>query len=123
MTNDEQSYNVAKIRELLNSAFMPEGLRRFCQDRPVFSLVVAKFGPGHGLDDMVDEVIEYCRTQLLFDELLAEIEQVNPRQYATLEVHHRLTCLHVDTQQLVASACGFDRVRCANRDAYVSGER
>jgi len=30
---------------------------------------------------MVDRVIDYCQTHLLFDELLAAIEEVNPRQY------------------------------------------
>ena len=40
---------------------------------------------------------------------------VDSRQSATVEGRHRVTCLHVDTRQLVASACGIDRVQCANR--------
>jgi nucleoside phosphorylase len=76
---------IATIRELLTAAFTPEDLRRFCQDRPAFRAVVASFGPGHGLDDMVDRVIEHCRTQLLWEELLTDVAQVRPRQYARLE--------------------------------------
>jgi hypothetical protein len=85
MDKDPQSYNIAAIRELLLVAFTPAELRRFCQDRPPFRPIVYKFGPGHGLDDMVDEVMDYCRTQLLWDELLAEVKEHNPRQYARFE--------------------------------------
>lgn len=84
MTDDPQSYSIAAIRELLLAAFSPEELRRFCQDRPPFRAIVYRFGPGHGLDDMVDEVIDYCRTRLLWDELLAEVKDENPQQYARL---------------------------------------
>ena len=81
-SNDAQEYNIAAIRQLLLAAFTPEELRRFCEDRPDFQLVVRRFGPGHGHDDMVDELITYCRNFLLFPELLAELKQYNPRQYA-----------------------------------------
>jgi hypothetical protein len=30
---------------------------------------------------MVDRVVEYCGEFLLWDELIAEVEQVNPKQY------------------------------------------
>jgi hypothetical protein len=30
---------------------------------------------------------------------------VDPGKHATVEIHHDLTCLHVDTEQLVARAC------------------
>jgi formylglycine-generating enzyme required for sulfatase activity len=82
MTNDTPEPDIAKIRQLLLAAFTPEELRRFCDDRPTFRPVVNRFGPGHGHDDMVDELITYCKTYLLFPELLAELKQHNPRQYA-----------------------------------------
>ena len=82
MTQGPQAYDIAKIRQLLTEAFTPEELRRFCLDRPLFQPVVDRFGPAHGLDDMVDEVSDYCRTQLLFAPLLAELQAANPRQYA-----------------------------------------
>jgi hypothetical protein len=50
-------------------------------DRPVFRPVVKNFGPGQGLDDMVDEVIAYCGTVLLWGELLAGVREVSPRRY------------------------------------------
>jgi hypothetical protein len=60
------------IRELLLAAFTAEELRRFCSDRPTFRPVTKRFGPGHGLDDMVDEVMTYCDTYIYFPELLDE---------------------------------------------------
>ncbi|MBN1139663.1 MAG: metallophosphoesterase [Anaerolineae bacterium] len=82
---DPDNPPIAAIRGLLIDAFTPQKLRSFCQDRPQFQDLVNHFGPGYGLDDMASEVIDYCRTQLLWDELLAEIAVVNPRQYARFE--------------------------------------
>jgi len=80
--NDTQQYNIAAIRQLLLAAFTPEELRRFCYDRPDFRLVARRFSPRHSLEDMADELITYCDNYLLFPELLAELKQHNPRQYA-----------------------------------------
>jgi hypothetical protein len=74
-------YDLAAIRELLLAAFTAETLHRFLYDRPPWRPVVAHFGPGQGLDSMVDEVIIYCETHLLWAELLADVERDNPRQY------------------------------------------
>jgi formylglycine-generating enzyme required for sulfatase activity len=82
MSNSVQEYNIAAIRQLLLAAFTAEELRRFCYDRPDFRPVVRRFGPGHGLDDMADELITYCENYLLIPELLAALKQHNPRQYA-----------------------------------------
>jgi formylglycine-generating enzyme required for sulfatase activity len=81
-SNGAQEYNLATIRQLLLAAFTPEELRRFCYDRPTFRPVVNRFGPGYGHDDMVDELITFCDRYRYFPELLAEIKQANPRQYA-----------------------------------------
>ena len=75
------------VLHLLLAAFTPEDLRRFCRDRAEFQPVVARFGPGQGQDDMVDRVIDHCRTQLLWDELLTQVAQINPRQYSRFESH------------------------------------
>jgi len=83
-------YNISAIRELLLAAFTSETLHRFCLDRPLFQPVVAEFGAGQGLADMADEVISFCRTQLLFDDLLAEVSRLNPRQYARFEPSLRI---------------------------------
>jgi formylglycine-generating enzyme required for sulfatase activity len=79
MTED---YDLATIRQLLLAAFTANELHRFCTDRPTFRPVVDNLGPGHGLNDMVDEILTYCEKRLLFDELLFEVRHVNPRQYA-----------------------------------------
>ena len=86
---DPDNPPIAAIRALLEDAFTPEKLRRFCQDRPQFADLITHFGPGHGLDNMVDEVIDYCRVLLLWDELLAEVAKVNPNQYARHEARLR----------------------------------
>jgi len=82
---DPDNPPVAAIRNLLLAAFTPEDLRRFCQNQPAFRPLIASFSSGHGLDDMIDRVIDYCRTKLMWDELLAEVARVNPRQYARFE--------------------------------------
>ena len=81
MTGDAQDYNIGTLRKLLEAAFTAEELRTFCYDRPAFRPVVNQFGRGHGLADMVQEVIVFCEKRLLFDELLAEVRQWNPGQY------------------------------------------
>jgi hypothetical protein len=91
ITNDGQTHNVAAIRELLRASFWPQELRRFCQDRAVFRPIVVSFSPAHGLDEMIDHVIDYCEIHLLFDELLAEVKLLNPRQYVRFE--HQLALL------------------------------
>jgi hypothetical protein len=89
MAGEPQTHNIGAIRRLLLAAFTPEGLRHFCQDHPPFQPVVPRFGPGQGLDDMVAEVIDHCQTQLLFDELLAQVQAENPRQYARFGPYSR----------------------------------
>lgn len=70
-----------ELRRLLNAAFDAPGLRRFCQVREPFRRVVAQFGPGHALEDMVDRVLDYTRIYLLWDELLAGVAEANPYQF------------------------------------------
>jgi formylglycine-generating enzyme required for sulfatase activity len=82
MTNQTQDHNIATIHQLLLAAFTPEELRRFCYKRPTFRPIVDLFGPGLGFTDMVDRVVEYCDRHVLLDQLLTEVAQTNPRQYA-----------------------------------------
>ena len=82
MNNLPKDPDLETVRSLLLAAFTAKELRRFCLARPIFRPVVDCFGPEQGQDDMVDEVIEYCRVKLLWPELLAEIQEENPRQYA-----------------------------------------
>ena len=82
---DPDNVPYAAIRDLLEEAFTPETLRRFCQDRPAFEPLLRGFSPADGVSDMVDEMLDYCRTELLWDDLLAEVARVKPRQYARFE--------------------------------------
>ena len=76
-----RSYNIAAIRALLKDAFTVDTLWRFCQERPLFRLVLERVERNPSLEGMIDVLTEYCRTQDLFSELLSEIRAVNPRQY------------------------------------------
>ncbi|MGD8793350.1 MAG: hypothetical protein PVF47_12440 [Anaerolineae bacterium] len=78
---DDTGYDLGAVRRLLTASFTPQELRRFCQDRTLFRPIVNRFGPGQGLDDMVQEVIDYCATRLLWEDLLAEVKEARPRQY------------------------------------------
>ena len=69
------------VRRLLLAAFTPGDLIRFCQDEAPFRPVVAYFGPGQGLVDMVDRLVDYCRTHALWDDLLAAVRRANPAQF------------------------------------------
>lgn len=84
---DPDNPPLSTIREMLMQAFTPAMLHRFCQDRPIFRSLASEFAPGHGSAEMVDRLIEYCQTHLLWDELLSEVQQENPRQYARFESH------------------------------------
>jgi len=90
MGDSAPSYNIAAIRRLLLEAFTAKDLYRLCRDHPDLGPIVTRTSPEQGLDDMADEVIEYCRTHLLFDALLAAVAQENPRQYARFEPELRL---------------------------------
>lgn len=80
MSND---YNIGAIRRLLEAAFEDgAALRRFCQDHSELKGVVTSFGPGMGLDDMVDKVIDFCRTRLAWDALLVAVQQEREEVYA-----------------------------------------
>jgi hypothetical protein len=80
--HDHYLDRVAAIRNLMRDVFTAQELRRFILDRPEFRPVDGHFGPNSSLEDMIDAVIDYCRTQVLFAELLAEIRELNPRQFS-----------------------------------------
>jgi hypothetical protein len=82
---DPDNVPYAAIRDLLEESFTPEALRRFCQRRPDFEPLGRRFSPADSISDLVDELLDYCRTELLWDELLAEVARVKPRQYARFE--------------------------------------
>lgn len=78
---DPDQYNLPAVRGLVKDAFTDRELRRFCQDRQPFRLLLDRFGRDWGLEDMVDALIEHCQKRLLLPELLSEVREHNPRQY------------------------------------------
>lgn len=84
MSQAAQEPNIATVRALLKEAFTPEGLERFCLDHEELR-PIAGFSSGQDLDDRVAEIIDYCRTHLLWNDLLAAMKEANPRQYARFE--------------------------------------
>lgn len=74
-------YQLAAIRSLLQDAFMTGELRRFCQVRPRFLPLLAYFSPNASQEEMIEIVLDYSRTHLLFPELLDGIREVNLRQF------------------------------------------
>jgi hypothetical protein len=97
MTQDTESYNLAKIRDLLRAAFSVQELRRFCFYRPQFRPVIDEFSEGDGLADMVDIVVEYCERQRLLRTLLQEVGSANPSQYARFAAYHLLSPAPADS--------------------------
>ena len=86
MSDDTTEYNLKAIRELLLAAFIAEDLRRFCRDDPRFRPIYRRFAPGDGLEDLVDEVIDYCQTRRckvmdLYQEKHALVQQVLVSSY------------------------------------------
>lgn len=78
---DSDQYDIAAIRTLIVESFTAQQLRRFCQDRLFLSPILVNLGPNYGLADIVDVLIDHCRAQALFPELLAEVREHNPRRY------------------------------------------
>ena len=82
-----QGYDLAAVRDLLLAAFTAEDLRRLflytsnTELRPL----TEEFSPADGLAAMVDRVIQFCLARALFPDLLREVEQANPDQYARFE--------------------------------------
>lgn len=77
-----QLKNIHDVGMLIRYAFTDTSLYRFLSYRPEFMPVLERIGPGASLDQMVDELISYCQERLLLAELLAAVEQSNPKQYA-----------------------------------------
>jgi len=69
------------LRNLLRQVFTAETLPRFCQDRPLFRDLRNSFGPRAGLDDMIDDLFEFCHTRLLWEELLDGVAAHSPGWY------------------------------------------
>lgn len=83
------SPDLAATRQLLLSVFTRDSLRRFCQKRPDLHFILNEFGPGQGLNEMIDRVIECCSTHQLWSRFFTLIRIEHPTQYADFA-----TCLY-----------------------------
>jgi hypothetical protein len=92
MSDDTSDYNLKAIRKLLTRSFGDtRKLRRFLQERPQFQPILDMVNRDASLADHVDEIIDYCGSQLLVDLLLEEVRSHNPRQYSRYGPYHRST--------------------------------
>lgn len=84
---DAQGYDLAAVRALLLAAFSAEELRSLFTYTSSAGLrpLAREFSPTDGLAAMVDRVIRFCHTRALFPDLLREVRQANPGQYAQFE--------------------------------------
>ena len=102
MADNPSGYGTGAIRELLLAAFTANELPRFCRDRLLLRPIVGRFGPKYNLEDMAAEVIDYCETQHLLDELLSQVREANPRQYARFESR-----LPISAEALAEAGCPY----------------
>jgi tetratricopeptide (TPR) repeat protein len=79
----ESENNLAAIRWLLLDAFteQPGALRTFCQDRPLFKPILPYLGHKYDLHESISAVIDYCKLNVLLDELEAAIRAYKPPEY------------------------------------------
>ncbi len=64
----------ARLRELLKAAFDTRSLRRI-EDHEPFTELRHRFAPGDNVDDLIDEIFEFCRVHMRWDELLAFVAE------------------------------------------------
>jgi hypothetical protein len=79
------SYNVRKIRMLLDASFDDTGLESFCSD--YYLEVFNQFSRGMRKGEKVLLLLDYCRRTLALDKLLERVSAVNPHQYQRFELY------------------------------------
>ena len=77
---DPASPPYAELRALLRAVYGAKDMHRLSEQDP-FKELRYRFSPSDNLDDMIDEVLEYCRTQALWEELLDAAARQAPRIY------------------------------------------
>jgi hypothetical protein len=77
----------AAVRDLLLAAFTADDLRRLFlyTANPDLRPLTNRFSSRDGLAEMAETVITYCQKRNLLADLLREVRQANPRQYARFE--------------------------------------
>jgi 3',5'-cyclic AMP phosphodiesterase CpdA len=70
----------AQLRKLLKAAFDARSLRRIA-DEGEFAELRHRFAPMDNIEDLIDELFEFCRTGMLWDELVAFVAENEPAAY------------------------------------------
>ena len=85
--SEETRHNIPAIRELLRAGFNVEELRSLFSFAKCHELrpIADEFTPEDGKPAMIRKAVKYCQSRFLLNELLAEIEDANPRAYAQFE--------------------------------------
>jgi len=81
-------YDTGAIHELLCNAFEPADLYRLCRDTQSLQPICQRVNREAPIVQMADKVIEFCRQQLCFEELLRAVCAVRRRWFEQLA--HRL---------------------------------
>jgi hypothetical protein len=78
----QPTYNLKNIRKMITAAFDDGELQDLCFDTPAFRPVTEQFSTGMAKTDIVRRLIGFSERKGLMPELLAMVEEENPRQYA-----------------------------------------
>ena len=84
---DESEWDTEAIRALLNAAFGDEDIVTLCFDR--FRGVYEEFSSGMSKRDKIQRLMDHCLRHAQMDDLLAQVRQRNPNQYARYEAQLR----------------------------------
>jgi len=71
----------ARLRTLLRAAFEEAPDLRRIVEEPDFAALRYRFASGDGLDALIDKLFSFCRTRLLWEELLAYVARRRPNVY------------------------------------------
>lgn len=66
-------------------------IRRLCFDSPVFRQAYNQFSDKSSKSEIIDELLEFCDTKSLFDELLAEVKAITPKKYDLFVNEHTVS--------------------------------
>jgi 8-oxo-dGTP pyrophosphatase MutT (NUDIX family) len=84
-SSSQNYYDTSAIRGLLATAFTDEDFTFFCYD--YFRPVHTKFAVGNSLQSKIQLLIEYCQKNDLFDKLLSQVKEINPKQFENFGFH------------------------------------
>lgn len=82
-TDPSSGYRMDVIRELLTAALDDEQLTTLCFDH--FRKVYEQFSTGMSKGQKIQRLLDYCERNLVLNDLLAQVKEHNPTQFARFE--------------------------------------